>query len=197
MGTKHGRPYKDQQDIERTLKGDMKAFSLLVDRYKHMVYTLAMRMLRNRELAEEVSQDTFIKAYRALAGFSGKSAFSTWLYKIAYNQCLDYLKKRQGSPEMMSPDPEILKHRSLVPEVESKMESDDLKAMVRQGMDALSPDDSLIITLYYLEEQSLDEISHIMGISTNTAKVRLHRSRQRLAEIMKPKVGYYKTHGYG
>lgn len=197
MGTKHGRPYKDQQDIEHTLKGDMKAFSLLVDRYKHMVYTLAIRMLRNRELAEEVSQDTFVKAYRALAGFSGQSAFSTWLYKIAYNQCLDYLKKQQRSPEMQSPDPEIVKHRSLVPEVEAKLESDDLKAMVRHGMDALSPDDSLIITLYYLEEQGLDEISHIMGISTNTAKVRLHRSRQRLAEIMKPKAGYYKAHGYG
>ncbi len=197
MRTKHGQPHKDQRDIERTLKGDMKAFTLLVDRYKHMVFTLAIRMLRNREMAEEVSQDTFVKVYRSLAGFKGKSAFSTWIFKIAYNQCLDYLKKQEYGPEIMSSEPEILKYRSVGPEVDVKLESDDLKGAIRQGLDALAPEDSLIITLYYLEEQNMEEISQIMGINTNTAKVRLHRSRQRLAEIMKPILGYYKAHGYG
>lgn len=197
MRTKHGQLYKDQRDIEQTLKGDMKAFTMLVNRYKHMVFTLAIRMLRNREMAEEVSQDTFVKAYRALAGFKGNSAFSTWVFKIAYNQCLDYLKKQQCGPEIIPSEPEILKHRAVGPEVDSKLESDDLKWVIRQGLDALTPEDSLIITLYYLEEQSMDEISQIMGINTNAAKVRLHRSRQRLAEIMKPYLEYCKAHGYG
>lgn len=197
MRTKRSQSHKDQRDIEHTLKGDMKAFAMLVDRYKHMVFTLAIRMLRNREMAEEVSQDTFVKAYRALARFKGKSAFSTWVFKIAYNQCLDYLKKQQCGPEIISSEPQILKHRAVGPEVDSKLESDDLKWVIRQGLDALAPEDSLIITLYYLEEQSMDEISQIMGINTNTAKVRLHRSRQRLAEIMKPNFEYYKAHRYG
>jgi RNA polymerase sigma-70 factor (ECF subfamily) len=197
MRTERNQPHKDHHYIAQTLKGDLKAYSVLVDRYKHMVYTLAVRILRNHEMAEEVSQDTFVKAYTGLSGFSGKSAFSTWIYKIAYNQSLDYLKKEKRGPEFIVYDSASLRHRAVVSEVDLKLESDDIKETIRQGLEALSPEDSLIITLYYLEEQNLEEISHILGISTNTAKVRLHRSRNRLAAIMKQNIKFYKAHGYG
>ena len=69
--------------------------TVLVDRYKDFIYTLALRMLKNREEAEEVSQDTFIKMYKSLSKFKGDSKFSTWLYKVAYNNCLDRIKKNK------------------------------------------------------------------------------------------------------
>lgn len=83
----------DQLLIERAQKRDISAYEKLVDRYKHMVFTLALRLVGNREDAEEVAQDTFIKVYSALTTFKGESKFSTWLYKIAYRKGLDCLKK--------------------------------------------------------------------------------------------------------
>lgn len=87
----------DQHYINLVLKGDTNAFAVLVDRYKDLVYTLSLRMIKNREEAEELSQDTFIKVYRSLGKFKGESKFSTWLYKVAYNTCLDRLKKNKES----------------------------------------------------------------------------------------------------
>lgn len=83
----------DQILINQIKHGDTNAFGQLVDRYKDLVYTLAIRMLKNREEAEEVSQDTFIKTYKSLDRFKGDSKFSTWIYRVAYNTCLDRIKK--------------------------------------------------------------------------------------------------------
>ena len=83
----------DDVFINKILDGDSSAFAVLVDRYKDLVYTLAIRMVKNKEEAEEVAQDTFIKVYKSLAKFKGDSKFSTWIYKVAYNTCLDRLKK--------------------------------------------------------------------------------------------------------
>ena len=84
----------DEHYIEKTLKGDANAFAYLIDRYKDMVFTLAIKMVKSREEAEEVSQDSFIKAFRSLDKFKGDSKFSTWLYKIVYNNCMDLVKKK-------------------------------------------------------------------------------------------------------
>ena len=81
--------------IDAILAGDSKSFSSLVNRYKDVVFTLALRMLKHREEAEEVSQDTFIKVFRSLNKFKGDSKFSTWIYKITYHTCLDRLKKNK------------------------------------------------------------------------------------------------------
>ncbi|GAA6770449.1 hypothetical protein AAGS39_11930 [Flavobacterium sp. CGRL2] len=83
----------DQHYIDKVLQGDTNSFAVLVDRYKDMIFTLALKMVKNREEAEEVAQDTFIKIYSSLSKFKGDSKFSTWIYKIAYNTCLDRLKK--------------------------------------------------------------------------------------------------------
>ena len=83
----------DQVYINKILNGDTNAFTVLVDRYKDLVFTLALRMVKNRKEAEEVSQDTFIKVYNSLNRFKGDSKFSTWIYIVAYNTCLDRLKK--------------------------------------------------------------------------------------------------------
>ena len=85
----------DQYYIQKVLQGDANAFAYLVDTYKDMIFTLAFKMTKNREEAEEISQDTFIKAYQNLNKFQGDSKFSTWLYSIAYNASLDAIKKNK------------------------------------------------------------------------------------------------------
>ena len=94
----------DQVYINRILDGDTNAFTVLVDRYKDLVYTLAMRMMKNREEAEEVAQDAFIKTYKSLDKFKGESKFSTWIYRVAYNTCLDRLKKNKRTQNTVTID---------------------------------------------------------------------------------------------
>jgi RNA polymerase sigma-70 factor (ECF subfamily) len=141
-------------------------------------------MLRNREDAEEVAQDTFVKAYHGLVNFSGSSKFSTWLYKIAYNKSLDYLRRNRRQPEMTSDFPEDRRLQIHKPEIVEKMDIDDRKNTLDRALKNLAEDDSLIITLYYLEEMTLDEIATVVGMSPNTAKVRLHRARKKLAVLL-------------
>src|SRR5450432_20524 len=85
----------EQHYIRMVREGDTNAFAVLVDRYKDMVFTLSLKMLKDREETEEVSQDTFVKAFKSLSKFNGESKFSTWIYKVAYNTCLDRLKKNK------------------------------------------------------------------------------------------------------
>ena len=87
----------DQHYIRLVREGDTNAFAVLVDRYKDMVFTLSLKMLKDREEAEEVSQDTFLKIYKSLSKFNGEAKFSTWIYKVAFNTCLDRLKKNKRS----------------------------------------------------------------------------------------------------
>ncbi len=175
---------QDQPYIERTLKGDMKAFTVLVDRYKYMVYTLAMRMVKNKEEAEEISQDTFLKVYNALGSFKGGSKFSTWVYKIAYYRSLDYIKKIGRTPSLSSV--EGLKENSIVEEdgIIEKLEQIEKKGAIKEAVQLLPGDDGIIITLHYFEELSLKEISEIMEISANNVKVKLFRARKRLHQIL-------------
>lgn len=174
----------DQHYIEQVLSGDTRAYSILIERYKHMVFTLSMQMVRNREDAEEISQDTFIKAYKALKTFRGQAAFSTWLYRIAYRNSLDFLKSSQrkmASREVSLEGDYPLAFGSIEA---NGFEEDGQATLVKGAMEKLTEEDQVILTLYYYEELSLKEIAGIIGISINTAKVRLFRSRERLAKLL-------------
>jgi RNA polymerase sigma-70 factor (ECF subfamily) len=175
----------DNEIISKVLSGDQQAYSILVTRYQNYVFTLSLRFTRNREDAEEVAQDIFIKAYRALADFKGNSKFSTWLYTIVNNTCISFLRKKKL--EVHSLDTEGVFEiadskdsglRANLVEQKSKV------AMVHSAINLLNPDDAEIITLFYKSEQSLDEIAEILGVESNAAKVRLHRARTRLKEKM-------------
>lgn len=175
----------DQQYITAVLHGDMNAFSVLIDRYKHMVFTIAIKILRNKEEAEEASQDVFIKAFKGLGSYKGNAAFSTWLYKIAYFHCLDQLKRPQKKMEQAQvPLSEGFSLAAIEERMET-LEDTERKDRVANAMNMLSGTDQLILTLYYYEERSLKDIAGIMEISLNSAKVRLFRSRERLAEQLK------------
>jgi RNA polymerase sigma-70 factor (ECF subfamily) len=175
----------DSEIISLVLKGDHNAYALLVERYKSYVFTLTFRFTKNREDAEEVSQDIFVKAYRSLADFKGTAKFSTWLYTIVNTTCITFLRKKRL--EVKSLDDE--RTFEVADNQDSGLRANQIEQksrlnMVNQAIALLSPDDAEIITLFYKSEQSLEEISQILGVEANTAKVRLHRARTRLKEKM-------------
>ena len=175
----------DIEIISLVLKGDHNAYALLVERYKSYVFTLVLRFVKSREDAEEVSQDIFIKAYRSLADFRGTAKFSTWLYTVVNTTCITFLRKKKL--EVHSLDNE--KVFELADSKDSGFSANQVEqksrvGMVNQAIALLNPDDAEIITLFYKNEQSLEEIGQILGLETNTAKVRLHRARTRLKEKM-------------
>ena len=175
----------DTEIISLVLKGDHNAYALLVERYKSYVFTLTLRFTKNREDAEEVSQDIFVKAYRSLADFRGTAKFSTWLYTIVNTTCITFLRKKRL--EVHSLDDE--KTFEIADSQDSGFRANQVEQksrlnMVNQAIALLNPDDAEIITLFYKNEQSLEEIGQILGLEANTAKVRLHRARARLKEKM-------------
>lgn len=175
----------DQYYINQVLLGETNMFVVLVDRYKDMIFTLAIKMVKNREIAEEVSQDTFIKIFNSLSKFKGDSKFSTWIYKIAYNTCLDYLKKNKKE-----------EHNVVIDELKgyvvktttnalSILEDQERKQDIQHCLNLLPSEESFLLTLFYFEDQNLNEIGKIMDISANNVKIKLYRSRKKLAVILK------------
>ena len=175
----------DIELISTVLKGDQQAYALIVGRYQAFVFTLVLRYIKNREDAEEVAQDIFVKAYRALADFKGASKFSTWLYTIVTTTCISFLRKKKL--EIHSLDNENI--LMAVENRDSGMSANQVEQksklmMVNNAIALLPPDDAEIITLFYKGEQTLEEIAQVVGIEANAVKVRLHRARTRLRERM-------------
>lgn len=179
----------DQYLVERTLEGDTTAYGELVDRYQNFVFTIAVRILKVREEAEEVAQDSFIKAFDSLNSFRGDSKFSTWLYRIVYHKSLDRLKmnKRHRTYEII----EEITEDSL-DHIENGLEfmlSEERSATIKKGIDRLPEDEAVIISLYYFEEQSVKEIAKVTDLTEDNIKIKLYRSRKKLFALLE---GYIK-----
>ena len=175
----------DKEIISLVLKGDHNAYAMLVERYKSYVFTLVLRFVKSREDAEEVSQDIFIKAYRSLADFRGSAKFSTWLYTVVNTTCITFLRKKRLEVHSLDNEKvfEMAENKNSSFSA-NQVEQKSRVGMVNQAIALLNPDDAEIITLFYKNEQSLEEIGQILGLEANTAKVRLHRARTRLKEKM-------------
>lgn len=187
----------DQDLINKVIKGENNAYAILVDRYKHLVYTLALKIVKNREDAEEVAQDSFIKAYNALNDFKGESKFSTWLYKIAYYRSLDYLKKNKRQVETTAIDISEEYNIASMDDALDGMEVKERAEIIKHAIQELPADDAFLITLYYYKTLSMNEISKVMGIPANTIKVRLFRGRKRLAKILENNLEFENIQSYG
>ena len=187
----------DQTYIDSILKGDTNAFAILVDRYKNMIFTLALKMLKSREEAEEVSQDTFIKAYKNLSKFKGDSKFSTWLYKIGYRTCLDSLKKNKEKYNTDTIDEVTINKIKSTEGILEGIERKERAKVINVCMLSLPEDERSILWMFYFEELSLKEIIEVTDYSEANVKVKLHRARKRLLGIVEKNVEPELINHYG
>lgn len=176
----------DGDRIERILRGDTVAFRELVNRHKDFAFTLAYRILNSREDAEEAAQDAFVRAYNGLATFNREAKFTTWLYRIVVNCALTVQQRRKKPTEDIENVHVIAKYEATkrANDTSDSLKNKEQKFYIQKALKLLSPDDVTMITLFYLKENSLEEIAETVGIETNTVKVKLHRARKRLAEAM-------------
>ena len=185
----------DQKDdryyISKVLEGDVQAFSYLVDKYKDMVFTLAFRILKNRENAEEVAQDSFVKVYQNLGKFKLKSKFSTWLYRIVYNTAISKVRIKQ-KPTMSIENQRFFEIVDEKQNVSKSFDIENNKMILQRLLNKLDESDRALITLYYLDECKISEIAEITGFNRSNIKVKLHRTRKKMQEelhrIMKSEI---------
>lgn len=173
----------DIELIQQVLDGDQAAYALLVKRHQRFVFTLAMRFVKTREDAEEVAQDTFVKAYRALSSFQQQSKFSTWLYSVVYTTAMTFLRKKKLDITSIDNEDTYIQLENSNSSLENNQaERRSQSYYVNQAISQLLPDDAAIITLFYNGEQTLEEIGATLGMEPNTIKVKLFRARQRLKD---------------
>ncbi|MBN2213072.1 MAG: sigma-70 family RNA polymerase sigma factor [Bacteroidales bacterium] len=176
---------KDNYYISRVLEGKTCDFKYLIDKYKDMIFTLAFRITGNKEDAEEVAQDVFLKAYRGLEAFRGTSKFSTWLYKIAYNHSVSRIRKKQ--PDIQSYDSMEITMDEWKGETDINLERMDNIPVkyIRQAFEKLEETERAVLTMFYQDELSVKEISHATGLSISNVKVKLFRGRKKLTDTLK------------
>ena len=179
---------EDQYYINLIIEGHTNAFSTLVDRYKDLVFSLALRMVKNKEEAEEVAQDTFVKVFKSLRQFKGDSKFSTWIYKVTYNTCLDRLKKHKREQHVDSIDEFNVNQIKNMDNALDDMEAEERKQAIQDCIKLLPSDDAFLLTLFYFEEESLEEIAKVVNLTENNVKVKLFRIRKKLATILKERL---------
>ncbi|WP_423146452.1 RNA polymerase sigma factor [Rubrolithibacter danxiaensis] len=173
----------DIELIDEILRGNQSAYAELVKRHQRFVFTLALRFSKSREDAEEIAQDSFIKAYRSLHTFQRTSRFSTWMYSIVYTTSMTFLRKKKLETSSIEDDEtyfQLENHESDFNANTAELKS--RSAYINKAITMLLPDDAAIITLFYQSEQSIEEISRAMNMEANTVKVKLHRARHRLKE---------------
>lgn len=178
----------DTYYITKIIEGDTKAFAVLVDRYKDLVFTLALRMLKNREEAEEVAQDTFIKVFKSINKFKGDSKFSTWIYKITYNSCLDVLKKYKQKYKLDPIDEYTERQLITFENAFDALADKEQRQAIETCLQRLPEEEGFLLTLYYFEEQSIEEIAKIVGLTANNVKVKLFRTRKKLASLLRERL---------
>ncbi|HEY1063341.1 MAG TPA: sigma-70 family RNA polymerase sigma factor [Daejeonella sp.] len=170
--------------IGRISDGDSSAYRFLVDRNKKIVYSIAFRILGNKEDAEDASQESFIKAYNQLHTFEGKSKFSTWIYTITYRTCVSRLQKK--SIDINTIDQEIIEEYSdSTDNPHQELSKKEVRIIVKESINKLPKLDALIITLYYFNENSINEIEEITGLTASNIKIKLFRARKILEHELK------------
>ncbi|MDN5203711.1 sigma-70 family RNA polymerase sigma factor [Fulvivirgaceae bacterium BMA10] len=178
----HKKDKKLAYSITQTLLGEPRAFQYIIDQYQRLAFTIALRIVKDREDAEEVVQDAFLKVYKNLEQHNRSSKFSSWLFKIVYNTALTKIRKRE------------LDYTSLPGEVDdygmdygieridawNSLKQQDRENFIGIAMENMKQEDALILSLYYLADKDVSEICDIMDLKKSTTKVKLHRARAKL-----------------
>jgi RNA polymerase sigma factor (sigma-70 family) len=170
----------DHQYIDRVLRGETAAYAFLVNQHKDMVFSLAFRITGNREDAEEVAQDTFMKAFRSLDKFRRKSKFSTWLYRITYNTAISRTReKRTDTLPLEVGQIESYSEEEIIENID-QLSDTEKSEMINEVLKKLNGREYMLVNLFYMEEHTVEEIGYIMGLSKSNVKVSLHRIRKKL-----------------
>lgn len=191
MSEEPQQPGIDEQLVARAQQGDKRAFELLVRKYQYKIIQLVSRLVGDAD-APDVAQETFIKAWRALKGFQGNSAFYTWLYRIGINTAKNYLVARHRRPSNQDidvDDAEQFGHTEQMSDVdtpEALLLSDEIKQTVGAAIARLPPDLRQAITLRELEGLSYEEIAEVMECPIGTVRSRIFRAREAIDVVLKP-----------
>jgi len=182
----------DQQLVQRVQKGDKAAFDLLVRKYQHRVLKLVSRFVNDAAEAEDVSQEAFLKAYRALPAFRGDSAFYTWLYRIAINTAKNTLVSNRRRPvdfDLDLQDPEQHDRQAMLKDgdtPEGVLLTDEIRGVVERALEQLPEDLRTAIVLRELEGLSYEEIAEAMDCPVGTVRSRIFRAREAIDKRLKP-----------
>jgi RNA polymerase sigma-70 factor (ECF subfamily) len=172
----------ERELIVHAQQGDTAAFEVLINLHAQLVYNLALRVLRNPEEAEDLAQETFLRAWRGLSRFRGEARFSTWLYRIAINLCYNHLPRLQRELTALTPDEAALNLPDTTAEVSTVLLSAELTAFLHKAITELPETYRLLITLRHLQEMSYNEIAEVMELPLGTVKTGIYRARHLLKD---------------
>jgi RNA polymerase sigma-70 factor (ECF subfamily) len=170
--------------IRACLRGNSEQYTVLVDRYKNMVYNTAFRMVGDPEAANDIAQESFISAYNALGSFTYSSKFSTWLYSIAMNKCRDHLKGVKSFVALDDVSEKIACNGSNPEESTHRKQQADT---IQNALNALPEDFRQAVVLKHIEGLDYKEMEEVLGVSLNALKVRTYRAREMLKKILNEK----------
>lgn len=178
-----------KEDIEDIIigkikKGDFSACRYIVDKYKSFVFNIALKILNKREDAEEVAQDSFIKAFKAIDGFKYQSKFSTWLYRITFNNAISRTRQKKFFQQEINEDITESVNLSTGADGLENLNRIDRRDVLRAALENLSEEENLLISLYYYEENAMSEVAEIVGLEENLVKVKIHRARKKLHSLL-------------
>ena len=166
--------------LQQIIAGNARAYAFLVEKHKEMVFSIALKILHNREDAEEVAQDAFVKAYQSLSGFKNEAKFSTWLYRIVYNSAISKVRKKKLE---LSPLDDTTINNYSEDSVDSNfflVEEPDQFELLQKALQSLPEDENVIVSLFYQNDNSIEDISTITGLTVANVIVKLHRIRKKL-----------------
>lgn len=185
----------DLEDVRAAQAGDRDAFDRLVERHKDIVYAVAYRFAHDPDLALDLAQDVFIRAYRGIKSFGARSSFTTWLYRVAMNTCIDFTRRRSRSVDSHLVPEEVAEYADSEPIGVSRavgpddaVLSGELGEQIQRAIDALPEYHKSVFVLYEIEGLSYKEIADVVGCSIGTVMSRLHYARKKLRNMLSPYV---------
>jgi RNA polymerase sigma factor (sigma-70 family) len=170
--------------LKQIIRGEVSHFSYFIEKYKNTAYSLAFRIINNQQDAEEAVQDSFLKAFRSIHKFRNDAKFSTWFYKIVVNTSLSKTRSKKFSENNMDVNeiPDI--YIENIESVYKNLTTGEQKKFINAALQELATQDSILLTLYYLNECSIEEITDITGINKENVKMKLHRARKKMYLVL-------------
>lgn len=190
-GTIHEGQDSDRELVDRVVAGDREAFTPLLQRYQRKILNFMYRMIGERDVAEDLTQEVFLKAYEALPRFRKEAAFSTWLFRIAHNHCVNSLKRRKREIPMaaLEKDPPngnpLARLADPSPSTEQNLEQRELRAIIQEKLAELTPEHRAVLVLRDIQGLSYDEIASTLELEGGTVRSRIHRARMELKEKLR------------